>query len=151
MSSKHTSWTDEMDAYLVANYHSKPASQIATELQTSKQAVLRRARKLDVKRKTESDSAERPTYSAEEDAYIKDFVVEQGIEAVAEHLNRSINAIRKRAQRLGVSTASHVKALTDEEQKYLEQNIGVKSYAEIGQVLNRNADAVRWHARKLRR
>ena len=122
MSSKHTNWTDEMDAYLVANYHSKPASQIAAELQTSKQAILRRARKLDVKRKTESDSAERPTYTAEEDAYIKD-----------------------------LSTARHVKALTDKEQQYLEQNLGVKSYAEIGQVLNRNADAVRWHARKLRR
>ena len=151
MSSKHTNWNDEMDAYLVAHYHSKPASQIATELQTSKQAILRRARKLDVKRKTESDSAERPTYTAEEDSYIKDFVAEQGIEAVAEHLNRSVNAIRKRAQRLGVSTARHVKALTDKEQQYLEQNLGVKSYAEIGQVLNRNADAVRWHARKLRR
>jgi hypothetical protein len=106
---------------------------------------------LDVKRKTESDSAERPTYTTEEDAYIKDFVAEQGIEAVAEHLKRSVTAIRKRAQRLRVSTASHVKALTDEEQQYLEQNLGVKSYAEIGPVLNRNADAVRWHARKLRR
>lgn len=151
MGSNHNDWTDEMDAYLVAHYHSKPASQIAAELQTSKAAVLRRARKLGVKRKAESNSAERPTYTAEEDAYIKDFVEQQGIEAVAEHLNRSVNAIRKRAQRLGVSTASHVKALTDEEQKYLEQNLGVKSYAEIGQVLNRNADAVRWHARKLRR
>lgn len=151
MSSKHTSWTDEMDAYLVAHYDSKPASQIAIELKTSKQAVLRRARKLGVKRKTESDSAERPTYTPEEDAYIKDFVEQQGIEAVAEHINRSINAVRKRAQRLGVSTASHVKALTEDELQYLEQNLGVKSYAEIGQVLNRNADAVRWHARKLRR
>ena len=151
MCSKHTNWTDEMDAYLVAHYHSKAASQIATELQTSKQAVLRRARKLDVKRKTDSDSAERPTYSAEEDAYIKDSIEQQGIEAVAGHLNRSVNAIRKRAQRLGVSTASHVKALTEEEQKYLERNLGINSYAEIGQVLNRNADAVRWHARKLRR
>lgn len=151
MSAKHTDWTDEMDAYLVAQYHSKPASQIAAEIQTSKQAVLRRARKLGIKRKTESDSAERATYSAEEDAYIKDFVAEHGIEAVAEHLNRSTNAIRKRAQRLDVSTASHVKALTDEEQQYLEQNLKVKSYAEIGQVLNRKADTVRWHARKLRR
>ncbi|WP_287832193.1 hypothetical protein [Idiomarina sp.] len=150
MSSKHTNWTEEMDAYLVAHYHLKAASQIATELYTSKQAVLRRARKLGVKRKADSDSAERPTYSAEEDAYIKGFIEQQGIEAVAEHLNRSVNAIRKRAQRLGVSTASHMKALTEKEQQYLEQNLGVKSYAEIGQVLNRNADAVRWHARKLR-
>ncbi len=109
------------------------------------------AKKLGIKRKTESDSAKRPTYSAEEDAYIKHFVALQGIEAVAEHLNRSTNAIRKRAQRLGVSTASHVKTLIEEEQQYLEQNLEVKSYAEIGQVLNRNADAVRWHARKLRR
>lgn len=145
---RHTKWTSVMDRYLRNNYHLAPASEIASTLKVSKQAVLRRARNLGIEKKSLVGTAQRGSYLPQEDNYIKENIHSIGALAVAKNLERPYEGIRKRANRLGIHIGGDNGALTPEQEAILIANIQHKTYREIGLLIDRNEEAVRWHARQ---
>lgn len=145
---KQTHWTEQKDDHLKAHYHQKTATEIALDLNISKQSVLRRARKLGLARKTESGTAQRRKYSAEEDNYIQQNVQTYGVAQVASTLQRTEEAIRMRAKRLGIKITDPTVGLSPEQEQIVWENLTHKSYREIGDMIDKSAEAVRWHCRQ---
>jgi transposase len=146
---KHNVWSKSMDRYLKANYHKRTAREIAERLEVSKSAVLRRAKKLNLESKAYATTAERRVYSDDEIRFIQESAQKLSIEKIAEHLNRSSDAVRKKANRMNLLTATKVKPFSEDELNFLRDNIGSMSYRGIATMLNRGEEQTRWYARKL--
>lgn len=146
---KHNAWSKSMDRYLKTNYHKRTARQIADRLEISKSAVLRRAKKLSLESKAYSATAERRTYTDDELKFIQKNAQKLSIERIAEQLNRSSDAVRQKANRMNLLTATKVRPFTDDELNFIRDNIASMSYREIATMLNRGEEQTRWYARKL--
>lgn len=138
-----------MERYLKKYYHSKTASHIARELVISKAAVIRRAKKLNIESKTSAGTSMRAAYTPDEKLILKEQLKTSGVEKVAELLGRSPEAIRKKANRLGLFTGSKLHPLSASERDCIERHIASKTYKEIGQFIGRGEEETRWHARML--
>lgn len=144
---KFTIWTEEMDLTLLDEYEIKSATALAMELGVSKQALIRRARKIGVPKKAYSLKAVKRNYLQSEDDFIRANVFELGVKAVAEKLNRSEEGIRGRAKRLGVSVGD-IK-WTDEEKALLLKYYRTLTYGVIGLLVGKSEDAVGFYARSI--
>lgn len=142
-------WTKKMDRYLKKHYHNKTASQIASELFISKTAVIRRAKKLNIESKTSAGTSMRAAYTPDETLFLEEHLKALGVEKVAELLGRSPEAIRIKANRLGLLTGTKFRPLRDYERECIERYITSKTYKEIGQLIGRGEEETRWHARML--
>jgi hypothetical protein len=142
-------WTKKMDRYLKRHYHSKTASQIASELFISKTAVIRRAKKLNIESKTSAGTSMRAAYTPNDKLLIEEQLKTLGVERVAELLGRSPEAIRIKANRLGLLTGTKLRPLSTSERECIERYITSKTYKEIGQLIGRGEEETRWHARML--
>lgn len=147
---KTTVWTTQMDGYLRRNYHHKTAADIAKKLCVSKPALLRRARKLNIDSKQSAGTALSRHYTSDEIAYIRENFEALGIDEIAVRLHRSPEGVRRKANKIGLKTASTVRQFTDEEAQILKANINFKTYREIGLLINRGEEETRWHARRLK-
>ena len=146
---KHNVWSKSMGRYLKANYYKRTARQIAGRLEVSKAAVMRRAKRLSLGSKAYAATSERRAYNDDELRFIQESVGKLSIEKVAEHLNRSSDAVRQKANRMNLLTATKVRPFTEEELNFIRDNIASMSYREIATMLNRGEEQTRWYARKL--
>lgn len=146
---KHNVWSKSMDRYLKANYHKRTAREIAERLEVSKAAVMRRARKLSLESKAYAATAERRAYTDDELKFIQENAQKLSIEKVAKHLNRSSDAVRKKANRMNLLTATKVRPFTEDELSFIRDNIASMSYRELAAMLSRGEEQTRWYARQL--
>lgn len=138
-----------MDRYLKANYYKRTARQIAGRLEVSKAAVMRRAKRLSLGSKAYAATAERRAYTDDEIRFIQQNAQKLSIEKIAEHLNRSSDAVRQKANRMNLLTATKVRPFTDDELNFIRDNIASMSYREIAAMLGRGEEQTRWYARRL--
>lgn len=146
---KHTTWSKSMDRYLKTNYYKRTARQIAGRLEVSKSTVLRRAKKLNLESTAYATTAERRVYSDDEIRFIQESAGKLSIEKVAEHLSRSPDAVRQKANRMNLLTATKVRPFTEEELNFIRDNIASMSYREIAAMLGRGEEQTRWYFRRL--
>ena len=146
---KHNVWSKSMGRYLKANYYKRTARQIAGRLEVSKAAVMRRAKRLSLGSKAYAATAERRAYTDDEIRFIQQNAQKLSIEKIAEHLNRSSDAVRQKANRMNLLTATKVRPFTEEELNFIRDNIASMSYREIAAMLGRGEEQTRWYARRL--
>lgn len=146
---KRIKWSKQMDRYLRCYYHRKSVKYLAERLGIKKSAVLRRARKLEIQSKREAGTALKALYREEEVVFIHDNIKQLGVAGVASKLNRTSEAVRRKANRLGLYTNSRNKPLSHSEQQIIKDNIETKTYRGIAKLLGRGEEETRWHARRL--
>lgn len=71
------------------------------------------------------------------------------IEKISKHLNRSPDAVRQKANRMNLLTATKINPFTQDELNFLTENITSMSYREIAAMLGRVEEQTRWYARRL--
>lgn len=91
----------------------------------------------------------RAAYTPDENLFIEEQMKTLGVDKIAELLGRSPEAIRKKANRLGIFTGSKLHPLSASERECIERHITSKTYREIGQLIGRGEEETRWHARML--
>lgn len=143
-----TKWTEKDDQYLTAFYHLKPATTLAKHLKISKQSVLRRAKKLNLGSKHTLRTAQRRRYSSDEDRYIFEYLKKHGAAHIALALQRTEQGIRNRAKRLGIQLGHPTSGLTPKQEQVILESLPHKTYHEIGELLGKSGEAIRWHCRQ---
>ncbi len=138
-----------MDRYLRCYYHRKTARYLAGKLGIDKSAVLRRARVLNIASKLAAGTALKSVYREEEVVFIHDNIKQLGVAGIANKLNRTPEAIRRKANRMDLYTGTRNKPLSDSERQIILENIETKTYRELAKLLNRGEEETRWHARTL--
>lgn len=123
-------WTKEKDDYLKQHYHSQPVEQIADHVGMSYYQTTNRARRLKVANTL-------VTWTREETIFLLEHLQTDPLPWVAEQLGRTMAAVSLRPKQLGIFPG-----WTGHDDQLLLQNLGKKTNAEIGKLINRPEYAV---------
>lgn len=139
------SWTDADDAFLRENYASMRTEAIGARLERTPVAVTLRARKLGL---SKPRGAFGTSWSAAEDAFLRENYERMPIRQIAESLRRSYQATTVRAGKLDVRTGTKV-PWTKAEDDYLRANRAAMTASRLAADLGRPWPSVRTRVRAL--
>jgi hypothetical protein len=140
-------WTLKKDKLLLNKYFNMTVQELATILGTNSKAVLRRARLLQIPKKTDIPELNKQ-YTETEIAFIVTKVNKIGVTEVATTLNRSEEAIRVFCKRRNIRITVH-NLWTRKQIKYLNQNALKLSIEELAKDLGKSPQAIRKYANEL--
>lgn len=123
-------WTQEKDDYLKQHYHSQPVEQIADQVGMTYYQTTSRARRLKVANTL-------VTWTREETIFLLEHIQTEPLPWVAEQLGRTMAAVSLRPKQLGIFPG-----WTGHDDQLLLRNLGKKTNAEIGKLINRPEYAV---------
>ncbi|HVZ39196.1 MAG TPA: hypothetical protein VHI13_07975 [Candidatus Kapabacteria bacterium] len=133
-------WTHREEAILRLQYQKLTASQLAKRLNRSEQSVRHRIRKLGL-----NDSGSTP-WTSDELAYLTAHYDSMTNAEIARTIGRSVDAVELKAGRLGLSR--RIVRLTPDQERYVAESLGVKSYAALARELGVGLRAITYIARR---
>jgi predicted transcriptional regulator len=142
---KFRTWQKWEDNYLTRNYHIKKNSSIAKTLKRTIRSIHHRAEFLKLTKR----GADK--WTEDEKTLLRELYTNRNytVEEVAKILNRSVEAVKVKAPRLGLTRATYIHRWTKSERNYLKKNAGKKTYLEIAAHLGIEIYKVHQYAKKL--
>lgn len=123
-------WTKEKDEYLMKHYRTQSVEEIAEHVGMSYYQTTSRARRLKV-------ASTLVTWTREETIFLLEHIQTEPLQWVAKQLGRTMAAVSLRPKQLGIFPG-----WTGHDDQLLLQNLGKKTNAQIGELINRPEYAV---------
>lgn len=141
-------WTVKKDTLLIKKYFMVTIDELAILLGTNRQAVIRRARHLNIPKKSQIPHLNKQ-YSETEIAFIVSNINKLSTAEVAEHLNRTEEAIRVFCKRRNIKINAN-STWNRKQLQCLLENSQKLSIEELSQILDKTPQAIRKYANDLK-
>jgi DNA-binding CsgD family transcriptional regulator len=140
-------WTQDEVLFLKENWGNLRLEAIIATLGRTEDSIARKAMRVGLDTHKKDDEILKKRWTQEQDNFlIKNYKV-LSIEEIVKHIDRTANAIEKRAVTLGIASA--LKRWTKDEEMFLKEKWGIICLSTIAKRLNRSTSAVMLKAHKL--